>query len=280
MILTAIGLAAAGVLWNADRSVEHLRLAAAALCFCIATLLLLIGDPERATVLALVIVAAIHGASALKYAHSGLKLTVTDLPLLLAGTVPFFFVQYPLAVTAALTCTTTQVGIDVLVGWTRATKPDRFTIWRDGEIIATVEADDVEVSSGVYEWTDTSANPNVANEYKVRAVTGTGSLRAQSVFSPPSSITPVVEGGWIRTDDGDVPLRSGGPYVGITAKQVTKRQTFTLPYAGADVDIVTAVGGLEGEINCWIDAETSVDLAVDVAILEALRRAMGLPTGM
>jgi len=103
MILTAIGLAAACVLWNAERSVENLKLAVAAFCFSIATLLLALGDPERATVLALVIVAAIHGASALKYAHSGLKLTVTDLPLLLAGTVPFFFVQYPLAVTAALT---------------------------------------------------------------------------------------------------------------------------------------------------------------------------------
>ena len=79
--MTAIGLAAAGVLWNAERSFEHLRLAAAAFCFCIAALLLAVGDPERATVLALVIVAAVHGASALKYAHSGLKLTMTDLPL-------------------------------------------------------------------------------------------------------------------------------------------------------------------------------------------------------
>lgn len=102
MILIAIGLLAAGVLWNAERSFEHLRLAVAAFCFCIAALLLVVGDPERATVLALVIVGAIHGASTLKYAHSGLKLTVTDLPLLLAGTVPFFFVQYPLAVAAAL----------------------------------------------------------------------------------------------------------------------------------------------------------------------------------
>ncbi len=103
MILTAIGLAAACVLWNAERSVEHLKLATASLCFSIAALMLVVGDPERAAILALVIVVAIHGASALKYAHSGLKLTVTDLPLLLAGTVPFFFVQYPLAVTAALT---------------------------------------------------------------------------------------------------------------------------------------------------------------------------------
>lgn len=103
MILTAIGITAAGVLWNAERSVEHLRLAVASFCFCIAALLFVVGDPARATVLALIVVATIHGASALKYVHSGLKLTVTDLPLLLAGTVPFFFVQYPLAVTAALT---------------------------------------------------------------------------------------------------------------------------------------------------------------------------------
>ncbi len=103
MILTAIGLAATGILWNAERSIAHLGLAIASFCFCIAALMLLIGNPEQATALALIIVAAIHGASMLKYAHSGLKLTVTDLPLLFAGTVPFFFAQYPLAVTAALT---------------------------------------------------------------------------------------------------------------------------------------------------------------------------------
>jgi hypothetical protein len=100
--MTATGLAAAGVLWNAERSAAHLKLAAASLAFCIALMLLIVGDLERATVLALVIVAAIHGASTLKYVHSGLKLTVTDLPLLLAGTVPFFFVQYPFAVASAL----------------------------------------------------------------------------------------------------------------------------------------------------------------------------------
>ena len=37
-----------------------------------------------------------------KYNHSGLKLTVTDLPLAFAGTVPFFIVQYPLAAIAVL----------------------------------------------------------------------------------------------------------------------------------------------------------------------------------
>jgi len=45
---------------------------------------------------------AVAGASAVKYEHSGLKLTVTDLPLLAAGTVPFFFVQYPRAVASVI----------------------------------------------------------------------------------------------------------------------------------------------------------------------------------
>jgi hypothetical protein len=43
--------------------------------------------------------AAISGASLVKYNHSGLNLIITDLPLALAGTVPFF-IQYPRAVVA------------------------------------------------------------------------------------------------------------------------------------------------------------------------------------
>jgi hypothetical protein len=49
----------------------------------------------------MVVVVAIHGASYLKYILSGLKLTVTDLPLLMAGTVPFILVQYPRPVATA-----------------------------------------------------------------------------------------------------------------------------------------------------------------------------------
>ena len=77
-------------------------MAIAAFCFCTAALLLVVADFERAILLSSLLVAAIHGASSVKYRHSGLKLIVTDLPLLFAGTVPFFFVQYPLAVTAVL----------------------------------------------------------------------------------------------------------------------------------------------------------------------------------
>jgi hypothetical protein len=102
MILTLIIVAAIAVIWLAERSVEHLRLAVAGHCFVAAALLFVVADIERALLLSTILVVAIFGASNVKYNHSGLKLTVTDLPLVFAGTLPFFIVQYPLAVTAAL----------------------------------------------------------------------------------------------------------------------------------------------------------------------------------
>ena len=98
MLLTLIIVAAIAVLWLAEQSVDHLRLAAAAQCFVAAALLFVVTDLQRAILLSSLVVAAIFAASNVKYDHSGLKLTVTDLPLVFAGTVPFFIVQYPLAV--------------------------------------------------------------------------------------------------------------------------------------------------------------------------------------
>jgi hypothetical protein len=102
MSLTLIIVAAIAVIWFAERSVEHLKLAIAALCFSAAVLLFVVADFERAILLSSILAAAIFGASKVKHDHSGLKLTVTDFPLAFAGTVPFFFVQYPLAVIAVL----------------------------------------------------------------------------------------------------------------------------------------------------------------------------------
>jgi phosphoglycerol transferase MdoB-like AlkP superfamily enzyme len=102
MILILIGVVAVGIVLFAERSVEHLILAIVALCFCAAVLLLVVADFERALLLSSVLAAAIFGASSVKHRHSGLKLIVTDLPLLFAGTVPFFIVQYTLAVTAVM----------------------------------------------------------------------------------------------------------------------------------------------------------------------------------
>ena len=102
MSLTLIIVAAIAVIWFAERSVEHLELAVAALCFSVAVLLFIVTDFERAILLSSILATAIFGASNVKYSHSGLKLIVTDLPLAFAGTVPFFIVQYPLATIAVL----------------------------------------------------------------------------------------------------------------------------------------------------------------------------------
>ena len=74
----------------------------AALCFCAAVLLFAVADLERAILLSSLLAAAIFGVSSVKYDHSGLKLIVTDLPLLFAGTAPFLVAQYPLAAMAVL----------------------------------------------------------------------------------------------------------------------------------------------------------------------------------
>jgi hypothetical protein len=103
MILALIFLAAIGLIMLAERSIEHLLFALAAFCLSTAVLLLGVADFDRAILLAGLLAAAIAAASTIKYNHSALKLTVTDLPLLFAGTVPFFIVQYPRAVLAALT---------------------------------------------------------------------------------------------------------------------------------------------------------------------------------
>ena len=102
MTLTLIIVAAIAVIWLVERSVEHLELAIAGLCFSAAVLLFVVTDLERAILLSSILAAAVFGASNVKYNHSGLKLTVTDLPLAFAGTVPFFIVQYPLALMAVL----------------------------------------------------------------------------------------------------------------------------------------------------------------------------------
>lgn len=125
MTLILILVVAIAVISLAERSVEHLLLAIAGLCFSAAAFLFIVDDVGRAILLSSVLAAAVLGASIVKYNHSGLKLIVTDLPLAFAGTVPFFVVQYPLAVTAVVT------GSVVLVGAVVAT-----LIWVQGTPIS------------------------------------------------------------------------------------------------------------------------------------------------
>src|SRR5262249_12444609 len=90
MLLTLIFVAAIGAVALTERSVEQLAFAIAALFFNVALLLIFVADFERAILLSGMLALAIAGASIIKFNHSALKLTVCDLPLAFAGTVPFF----------------------------------------------------------------------------------------------------------------------------------------------------------------------------------------------
>ena len=102
MMLTFIMLIVIGAITFTERTLEHLVFVIAALAFCAAAILLVVADLERAILLSAILAATIVGASTVKYNHSGMKLTVADLSLIFAGTVPFFLAQYRRAVLAVL----------------------------------------------------------------------------------------------------------------------------------------------------------------------------------
>jgi len=93
-MLILVLLATLGVVALTERTVDRIVFAIAALSCIAAGLLLIVADLERAMLLAALLAAAIVGASKIKYHHSGIKLTVADLRLAFAGTVPFLVTQY------------------------------------------------------------------------------------------------------------------------------------------------------------------------------------------
>src|SRR5690349_11752574 len=103
MALVLILVASIGAVALTERSAEHLPFAIAALLLKAALLLIFVGDFERAILLSGILATAIAGASIVKFNHSALKLIVSDLPLMFAGTVPFLVLQYPRMVLGVLT---------------------------------------------------------------------------------------------------------------------------------------------------------------------------------
>lgn len=103
MMMTLILVAAVGAVALAERSTGHLLFAITALLFNAALLLIFVADLERAILLSALLATAIAGLSIIKFNHSAFKLTVSDIPLAFAGTVPFFVVQYPRMMLGVLT---------------------------------------------------------------------------------------------------------------------------------------------------------------------------------
>jgi hypothetical protein len=102
MTLIFILVAVIAAIALVERSAEHLTFAVAALLFNAALLLVFLADLERAILLSGLLALAVAGISSVKFDHSALKLTVSDLPLAFAGTVPFFVLQYPRMVLGVL----------------------------------------------------------------------------------------------------------------------------------------------------------------------------------
>lgn len=102
MSLVAFFVVVFAALAVSERDPGRLFFAAAAYCSLAAVQLLLFPDLERPMLLAAILAVAIVGASKIKLYHSALKLTVADLRLAFAGTIPFLLVQYKRAAAIVL----------------------------------------------------------------------------------------------------------------------------------------------------------------------------------
>jgi hypothetical protein len=91
LLMSSVVLSALAV---SERSLGRFFFASAALVGIAATLLLIIPDFEKVVLLSALLAAATVGASKVKYHHSGIKLTLADLPLAFAGTFSFLVTQY------------------------------------------------------------------------------------------------------------------------------------------------------------------------------------------
>jgi hypothetical protein len=121
LALTLVGVIGAVAL--TERSVEQLPFAIAALFLNAALLLIFVGDVERAILLSGLLALAIAGTSIVKLDHSALKLTVSDLPLAFAGTVPFLVVQYPRMMLGVLLGSVSVVAASIAILLTTAGPP-------------------------------------------------------------------------------------------------------------------------------------------------------------
>lgn len=104
-----------GITCFSERRWSYLPFAIVSLLFLAGILLIPIGDPFKASLLAAIIACMISGASAVKYHHSGLKLAVSDLALTFSGTLPFMLRQYRRTAIITLSSAIILIGLATLI---------------------------------------------------------------------------------------------------------------------------------------------------------------------
>lgn len=116
-----------------------------------------------------------------------------------------FYFDKNAAVSPTQSISATQQGPYPLVDvrFTFAVLPDRAVISRDGEIVADIEAVDLEdlrQPDGSYVWVDRAPRPGERNAWTVRPVAG-GKM---GWGNPTAYLTPSVRGRWLITKDTEV----------------------------------------------------------------------------
>lgn len=153
-------------------------------------------------------------------------------------------------VTVPSTPTVAQVGVTpwVDVTWTRATMPDAWDIYRDGEPVSggvDVTASDLFVSGTTYRFRDYTADPNVAHAYQVVAnVNGKNSGK-----SPVSAaVTTSPEGIWLVDLDRGINVTLYGNDTG-TWELEDSANTYQPVGSTEIVRVVTGMSGLRGSLS-------------------------------
>lgn len=137
-----------------------------------------------------------------------------------------------------------QLHPSVSLTWSRSSTPDGWSIYRDGQLVATLDAADVTISGTTYTWVDKAAKPGRYHTWGVRAVVnGTASAKAVS-----NELLVVVAGIWVWDPD------TGRSFVlsGSDVEQVAYTdQVFTQNPIGSTrpIQVTSSMYGLSGTIT-------------------------------
>lgn len=135
---------------------------------------------------------------------------------------------------------------EVTLSWSREDAPDRWTIVRDGEVIAAdLLPEDAMIEPGSYSWTDRSLKPGHRYTYGVRAVVN----GKQSPTAPAPEVSlPVRSGIYLVDPLDDLTVAIAGDDQG-TWTEPEEAEVFTPLGAARPVRVVYAQRGKEGSLS-------------------------------
>jgi hypothetical protein len=156
----------------------------------------------------------------------------------------------------ALTATPLTPFPGVLIEWSRATAPDMFVLWRDGEVAYhSVDPSNYNTGATTYAISDPYADPKKQHTYMVQAVVNGKS----SQTNPTATATPDCEGIWLHDVVRGIRVQLLGTDEGTW--DMREVSAVYAPVNGTKSVVVTqALGGYEGSISGVIVSHDDVDI--------------------